>query len=1133
MTRLSLSLLGPFRATLDDQPVTGFESDKVRALLAYLGLESDRPHHRETLAGLLWPERPERSARQNLNQALFNLRRAIGDHDAEPPFLTITRQTLQFNRASDHRLDAMALTALLDACEKHRHRRLEICDLCMDRLQQAVALYRGSFLEGFSLSDSPVFEEWSLLQRERFHRLVVDALRQLADCRERRGEYKQTLRYARRRLELDPWREDTHRQLMRVLTLGGQRNAALAQYEACRHILTQELGVEPEEETTALYERIRDGAQLHSLSRALTRNLPAPLIPFIGRETELVEIGVRLQNSACRLLTLIGPGGIGKTRLALEAAADRARNFRHGAWFVSLASLQSVEAIVPTVAEALGFSFSEGGKPQQQLVDYVRHKTMLLILDSFEHLLDGVRVIVDILRTAPGVKILVTSRIRLNVRGEHLLPIAGMDYPAEPHPNAQDATQYSAVRLFLSSARRVRPGFEPTTDDLTHIVRICRLVQGMPLGILLAAAWAEMLTPGEIVAGIDRSINFLETDWRDVPERQQSIHAVFDHSWHLLTQRDQQVFQGLSVFRGGFTDRAAQQVVGASLRDLMALVNKSLLHRMPAGRYEVHELLRQYAAEKLGRPRGNGEGVHSRHCAYYAAALRQWELDLKGPRQQVALAEIEADSENARTAWNWVVARGQVERIEQAMDGLCRFYQWRGRYQEGESACRLVADRLRATAPEDERRVLAKILTWQSLFNQRLGHSELAGQLLRQSLGLLTDARLDNQDTRAERAFVLRQMGEMAYGSDREDARKLHRRSLALYQALGDRWGTANALGHLGEIARSVGDHGEAKRLLRESLAIRQALGDRNGIADSLMDLGQTVMDLGQLEEAEGLLREGLAIRQEIGMRAGTAAGLSILGLVLLFLGKFTQAHPLLKESLAICSDLGYHYGVAFSSMWPGIAEGFRGCYEQARTLGQTGLALFQETDNRWGIGHAQMLLGWVTMATAECLQDAVAHSLPEVGETREAYAKAQRLLQESAAIFEEIGQRHELSWVLALLGVAARGLGELSRAQHYLYEALRTATETGTLLSLMLVLPAMALLLSGRGKKEQAVELYALASRYPFVANSRWFDDIVGRHIAAVAATLPLDLVAAAEERGQARDLEATAAELLVELSG
>jgi DNA-binding SARP family transcriptional activator len=275
VNRLAISLFGPFRVTLEGNPVTQFEANTARALLAYLVVDAGTPHHRETLAGLLWPEQAEAMALQNLRQALNRLRGAIGDREADPPFLQITREAVQFNPASDYWLDVAAFTDLLNASRQHRHRQLETCHSCMERLQEAAAVYRGDFLAEFSLK-SIFFEEWLVVQREQLHHQAMDLFYQLADCHDRRGEYEQAQHYARRQLTLEPWREEAHRQLMRALALSGHRSAALAQYKTCRRTLAEELGVEPAEETTALYGRIRDGAELSSPSSpAPPHNLPA------------------------------------------------------------------------------------------------------------------------------------------------------------------------------------------------------------------------------------------------------------------------------------------------------------------------------------------------------------------------------------------------------------------------------------------------------------------------------------------------------------------------------------------------------------------------------------------------------------------------------------------------------------------------------------------------------------------------------------------------------------------------------------------------------------------------------------------------------------------------------------------
>ena len=297
---------------------------------------------------------------------------------------------------------------------------------------------------------------------------------------------------------------------------------------------------------------------------------------------------------------------------------------------------------------------------------------MLLILDNFEHLLPGAELVTHILKSGPKVKVLVTSRAVLNVQGERLFPVGGMNYPRVPPAASAGVGEYSALKLFVSSAQAARPDFEVTQESLADVVRICGLVDGLPLGIVLAAVWLKMLSPAEIVDEIERSIDFLEAEWRDVPERQRSMRAVLDHSWNLLTEGEKVVLAGLSVFRGGFTREAAHHVTGASLRDLRSLTDRCLVGPAHEGRYGMHELLRQYGEEKLDQSPGAGEAVRDRHAAHYAAALRSWSADLKGRRQRVALAEMDVDIHNARAAWDRAVAQRDVGLLSEAAEGLGR-----------------------------------------------------------------------------------------------------------------------------------------------------------------------------------------------------------------------------------------------------------------------------------------------------------------------------------------------------------------------------------------------------------------------------------------------------------------------------
>ena len=388
-------------------------------------------------------------------------------------------------------------------------------------------------------------------------------------------------------------------------------------------------------------------------------NLPAQVTPFVGREEELTELGRLLADATVRLVTVLGPGGMGKTRLGLAHAEQELGQFQNGVYFVALAPLSEPKQIVTAIAEATGYPFqADARSPKQQILDFLQPKQTLLVLDNFEHLLVGATLVSEILQTAPKVKLLITSRERLKLSGETIFVLQGLDFPDWETP--EDALTYSAVKLFVQSAKRAQPGFELLADDLHYVARICRLTQGMPLGIVLAGAWLEMLSPQEIATELSQNLDLLETDLDDVPARQRSIRTVFDYAWERLTENEQTVLMKASVFRDGFIREAAQAVTRASLRVLMSLVNKSLLQRDGEGRYQIHELLRQYAVEKLPQFETIAKDTRNQHCGYYSAFLGNHDENLKGENQQSALAALDLDIENARIAWQWAVKQKKV-----------------------------------------------------------------------------------------------------------------------------------------------------------------------------------------------------------------------------------------------------------------------------------------------------------------------------------------------------------------------------------------------------------------------------------------------------------------------------------------
>ncbi len=934
MVRLSLSLLGAFQATRDGQPVAGFESNKVRALLTYLAIETDHPHSREELACLLWPDQPDLAARSNLRQALANLRRTIGDEAAQPPFLLIDREFIRFNSEADYWLDTTEFTELLTASERHSHRRAETCKHCAQLLQRAVEFYRGNFLEHFFVSDSDAFDEWALARREKMRHMVLTALYRLADFYERRGDYTQAYHYAAQQLDLDPWCEEAYRQIMRALAFDGQRSAALAQFETCRRILSLELRVEPGAEMQALFEAIKAGKLPYSEGPPSILHLCNPSMessPIIGREKELNELAELLERPSCRMVTLTGPGGIGKTRLALQAAAAQDGGFAHGIYCVPLIGLDSGEFLVTAIGEALGISVSSGEDPRRQLIHWLADREMLLVLDNFEYLLhplipslqgeqgaagseearetEGIThepileidssplgVVVEILQKAPRVVLLVTSRERLKLHAEWVFDLHGLDYPVPG--NATDLEQYSAVQLFMLHARKVRRQFSLSESDGRAVVRICQLVEGMPLAIELAASAVHQRSCAAIAAEIERDLQTLASAIRDIPERHRSVWAAFEHSWRWLSLEEQQSLGRLSVFRGGFDETAAAQAACAPSSVLGTLVDKSLLRIDLGGRYGMHELVQHYAYARLVKA-GELESAQNAHLSYFLRLAEEAEPILYAAQQRQWLERLEQDHENLRAALKWSLENGNVEWSARLSGALARFWGLRGYLNEGrqwlEQVIALFEPGCDGLAFQAKVFMGAGMLAWrQSEFYRAAEYTEKSLVLTRQI---------------GDPAAISRILQSLA---TIESARGNYTRAttileevLALDRESGNRENLAYDLGSLADVAFQQGNYGPAQTFYEESLALHRERGDKNSIAICLHNLGEVCHQLGDDAQSLGLTEEATSLFRELGVKQGLAVSLGNLGELTLRSGDLERALRLYHEALSLQKELG------------------------------------------------------------------------------------------------------------------------------------------------------------------------------------------------------------------------------------
>ncbi len=1053
---LRVQTLGGFQAFKDEQPLQGFASDKVRLLLAYLIVEPPQPHRRESLAALFWPHASPAEARANLRWALSNLRKIIGDREADIPFLLTTRQTVQCNPSADIRSD------VADFMDRQKRSGTE-------HLEQAVSLYGGEFLAGLSSKNSLPLDEWLLLRRESLARMLVETLQKLVQYYLQCGEYQKALPYARRFVEMEPWQEQGHRQLMRLLAATGQRNAALAQYQRCAEILSHTLGVEPERATTSLYQQILQDSQSTTVTPPHKNALP--LMPLVGRRRELREIQSFLRKRDCRLLTITGPGGIGKTRLALELLNSQVGCFTDGIFIVPLANVDTPDAVVPSIAEALHFSFPRTDHQRTQLLNYIQGKEILLVLDNFEHLLAGVDVVADLLRVAPSLKIIATSRRVLNIPGEQRYPLLGLDLPSE----GSDPSQSDAVKLFIETAQRIHPQFDPTPDDLAAIGEICAIVEGLPLGILLAAAWTDVLSPKEIAAEIKSSFDMLQTDWVGVGDQHRSIRAVIESSWNLLDEGTQHILAALSVFCGDFTRQAASEVSGASLRELQVIVNQSLLTRSPGGRFHLHELLRQFVAEKLASNPQQEQRARDQHSRYYLAALASWVQGLEGPEQTSVLAEMRLEHRDLLAAWRWAIQKGTLDQMLTVAHGFCRYLGQRVLFSEGEELCRDTLSALESATADlspSHLRLRARLGAWHGYFCRRMGRSQAAVEALADAQASIDQLSRLNKDTNFEQGLVWLIRGRMLESRDRDRARSLYLKSLERFtnaQAHGE---VAYVLGYLGSVAWNRGEYAEAAEYYQQTLEIRRTLGDLRGIASAYMSLGITLLDQGKFSQAEPLLREGCRLRRAIGDRLGIADSLRNLGFTRMLMGRFDEAVDLLRKSVAGYLELGLRYGLEMAML--ATALGHQGDLDQALVWSQRALDVVRETGYRRALGYVLLTRGELALLQGE-----------------RAYARG--LLNESVEITRQIEQHEDLCRAWIALAFVALDEGNLADARNLLRQVKSAILESQVFIPLLYFIPAMAKWYHLSGDHQKAVEMMRHVSTYDLVRRSRWFAHVLG----------------------------------------
>ena len=672
--------------------------------------------------------------------------------------------------------------------------------------------------------------------------------------------------------------------------------------------------------------------------------LPRFPTSFVGRADEINHLVSTLLDPACRLVTVTGPGGTGKTRFAVQVARRLEASFSGGVYYFSMAAVARPESIIPALADGLGVVFSGPADPLDQILHSLRHKESLLVLDNMEHLLEGWGILERILGEAPKIKLLLTSRLQIQLQWEWIFELQGL-----PVPDSGELSQLagsSAAELFLQRARQVQRGFRLSEADAPELVQIIQLVEGLPLAIELAASWTHMMTPAEIASELERNLDLLTSSHQDIPDRHRSLRAVFEHSWRLLDDAQQQGLMRLSVFSGGFTRPAAQEVAGAGLPLLSSLITHSLLwYQKDGGFYHLHELVRQYARERLRENGGVEAQARDRHCQYYAAWIHSQESLLKSAAQiQVSLL-IQAESANWISAWDWAVKNQHLALLRQMLPCLYWYFEVHGYYAVALVAFQQAAVQLRVAGAPQLLETLADQSTFAFLVDQmawfefRTGKIDPAEALFSESLELA----LVEKDSEV----LYHIYGNWGYmkllKGDIPGAVHLTMESLACARQLDSAWHVAIPASVLGIVKLQEGKLAEAYQELAATLDVWRSVGDLRGLVFCTLYLSQAALALGFFTKAEAFLAESNAMALEKGDRWALAFGLDLLGQVALGQSQPGRASQLFQQSRTYSQEIGDSWAsnrtlihLAETSAMSGLDDDTRQMFQDACQEAQT-----------------------------------------------------------------------------------------------------------------------------------------------------------------------------------------------------
>jgi predicted ATPase len=918
-----LKALGGLRLESTWLKSTQFTQPKPLVLLSYLSLEGSQ--QRKHLAELFWPDGHRM---KSLSMTLTRLRQGVGE--------------------------------VVEADEKHAKALLS-CDakellesLDKSNWQQANELYTGAFLEGVVLEDwSSELEEWVYTTREYLAERVQYALLNLAEDAAKQQDFDKARAFAERAYKLPGLGGTEITNLKRLYPLLSASSSLLAP-EVRKELDGYGIAVQlSREEAKAKFQGDKTASQL-----------PTRQTSFVGRDVELTELATLLAK--VQLLTLLGTGGVGKTRLALQLALEQQKlGAFEGVYFVSLESLGSPDLILPTILSTLGLTQQSKTQPLSQLIDFIAGRSVLLVLDNLEHLVENVNMLSDLLQQCPNLKLLVTSRERLNLEEEHLFPLEGLAFPTFnatlENATLEETKNFDAVALFSQRAQQLYPQFE-LKEQVGAVLRICKLVEGLPLGLELAAGWVRLMPCSEIANEIERGLEFLATTTRNVPERHRSLKAAFEYSWQLLTQKEQEVLRKLSVFVGGFRREVASEVAGATIPLLASLVDKSLLRVLPNGRYDQHPLLYQYGQEKLlENPREHDEAKR-KHTDYYVHLLKEQAKFFKGPEEKDAVNFLAGDIQNLEVAWKHLIDYGDVRALQEVIQPLSELCASLGNYREGLTFFESATATLDALH-SGHQFTLGNLYIAKARFLYFLAQFEQAILVGEEGLSLIqSSAQRDTNVIVRGLNEVARNLSSLAqYGK----AISYYEQAIELLKESEDFHRMADLQGNLVISLTMLGEYGKAETIAYEVKAVYERVEDWEGVIWTLTTLGHIKRFTQNYQEYQRLLEEALELYQQKQLTSSWLLCdlLSSLGSANRYLKQYTLATHYQHKALEVARETENLFKLP--SILLGLAYSATGLgnFNQAKNYFRECLFIFTSSKEQVTLFNA--LIGWSKNETA------------------------------------------------------------------------------------------------------------------------------------------------------------------------